>query len=95
MPYAGPVAASLAATLADVPDADAVAGVDGEGRVQPLLAAYRTAALRTVVPEPAAGTPLRRLLDGLRVQRVTVPQAASLDVDTPADLESARHRLEP
>jgi molybdenum cofactor guanylyltransferase len=95
MPYAGPVAARLAATLADVPDADAVAGVDGEGRVQPLLAAYRTAALRAVIPEPAAGTPLRRLLDGLRVDTCPVPQAASLDVDTPADLEAARHRLEP
>jgi molybdenum cofactor guanylyltransferase len=48
-----------------------------------------------LIPEPAAGTPLRRLLDGLRVDTCPVPQAASLDVDTPADLEAARHRLEP
>ena len=95
MPYAGPVAAQLAAALADVPDADAVAGVDGEGRVQPLLAAYRTAALRAALPDRPAGTPLRRLLDRLRVDERPVPQAASLDVDTPADLEAARHRLEP
>lgn len=95
MPYAGPVAARLAAELADVPGCDAVAGVDGEGRVQPLLAAYRTAALRAVVPQEPAGTPLRRLLDGLRVETRPVPEQASLDVDTPADLEAARRRLAP
>lgn len=95
MPYAGPVAARLAAELGEVPDADAVAGVDGEGRVQPLLAAYRTAALRAVLPAEPAGTPLRRLLDGLRVETRPVPEEASLDVDTPEDLEAARHRLGP
>lgn len=95
MPYAGPVAAGLAAALSGVPDADVVAGVDGEGRVQPLLAAYRTEALRAVLPDRPAGTPLRRLLDGLRVHRVDVPERASRDVDTPEDLEAARHRLAP
>jgi molybdopterin-guanine dinucleotide biosynthesis protein A len=95
MPYAGPVAVELAAALGGVPDIDVVAGVDGEGRVQPLLAAYRTAALRAVLPEEPAGTPLRRLLDGLRVHRVDVPEQASRDVDTPEDLDAARHRLAP
>jgi molybdopterin-guanine dinucleotide biosynthesis protein A len=90
MPYAGPVAADLAAALGDVPDADAVAGVDGEGRVQPLLAAYRTSALRAVLPPTAAGTPLRRLLDGLRVERRAVEGRASQDIDTPEDLQRAR-----
>lgn len=89
MPYAGPVAVELAAALPDVPDADAVAGVDGEGRVQPLLAAYRTAALRAALPEEPAGTPLRRLLDRLRVHGVAVPAHASQDIDTPEDLERA------
>jgi len=95
MPYAGPVAVDLAAALADVPDADAVAGVDGEGRVQPLLAAYRTAALRAALPQEPAGTPLRRLLDGLHVQRLDVPALASQDIDTPEDLERARPRAKP
>jgi molybdopterin-guanine dinucleotide biosynthesis protein A len=92
MPYAGPVAAQLAASLADAPDADAVAGVDGDGRVQPLLAAYRTEALRAALPDQPAGTPLRRLLDGLVVHRVQVPERASRDVDTPEDLDALRRR---
>jgi molybdopterin-guanine dinucleotide biosynthesis protein A len=90
MPYAGPVAAELAAHLDDVPDADAVAGVDGEGRVQPLLAAYRTSALRAALPETPAGTPLRRLLDGLRIEPRPVEGRASQDIDTPEDLQRAR-----
>ncbi|MDF2091445.1 molybdenum cofactor guanylyltransferase [Knoellia sp. 3-2P3] len=95
MPGAGPVAVELAAALAGVPDADVVAGVDGDGRVQPLLAAYRTAALRAALPDRPAGTPLRRVLDGLRVHRVEVPERASRDIDTPEDLDAARHRLAP
>ena len=95
MPGAGPVAVELAAALDGVPDADVVAGVDGDGRVQPLLAAYRTAALRAALPDRPAGTPLRRVLDGLRVHRVEVPERASRDIDTPEDLEAARHRLAP
>ena len=95
MPGAGPVAVELAAALAGVPVADVVAGVDGDGRVQPLLAAYRTEALRAALPERPAGTPLRRVLDGLRAHRVEVPPQASRDIDTPEDLEAARHRLAP
>ena len=95
MPFAGAVAVELAAALAGVPDSDVVAGVDGDGRVQPLLAAYRTVALRAALPDRPAGTPLRRVLDGLRVHRVEVPPQASQDVDTPEDLDAARHRLAP
>ncbi len=70
-------------------------GRDGDGRLQPLLAAYRTSALRAALPEPAAGTPLMRLLDPLRTHVVAVGDDASLDVDTAEDLERARHRLDP
>jgi molybdopterin-guanine dinucleotide biosynthesis protein A len=95
MPCAGPVAVELAAALPDVPDADVLAGVDGDGRVQPLLAAYRTVALRAALPDRPAGTPLRRVLDGLRVHGVEVPERATRDVDTPEDLDALRHRLAP
>lgn len=95
MPYAGPPAAALAARLRAEPGVEAVAARDGDGRVQPLLAAYRTGALRAVVPAEPAGTPLMRLLDGLRGLTVDVSPDAALDVDTRADLERARHRLEP
>ena len=95
MPYAAGPAPSLASRLAEAPDVEAVIGRDGDGRQQPLLAAYRTAALRDALPDSPAGTPVMRLLDALRTLVVTLPEGAALDVDTTEDLESARHRLDP
>lgn len=101
MPYAGPAAADLAGRLVagrEPGEGDAcevVAARDAGGRVQPLLAAYRVDALRAAVPTPAAGSPLMRLLDRLWVDAIDVADPAALDVDTPDDLERARHRLEP
>lgn len=96
MPYAAPAGARLAGHLLDAPpETDAVVGIDQHGHVQPLLAAYRTAALSAVLPLDPLGVPLKRLLDGLRLVVDPVPEQASLDVDTPEDLEAARHRLGP
>jgi molybdopterin-guanine dinucleotide biosynthesis protein A len=96
MPYAAPAAARLAGHLLDAPPGtDAIVGIDQHGHVQPLLAAYRTAALSAVLPLDPLGVPLKRLLDGLRLVVDPVPEQASLDVDTPEDLETARHRLGP
>ena len=96
MPYAAPAAARLAGHLLDAPPGtDAIVGIDQHGHVQPLLAAYRTAALSAVLPLDPLGVPLKRLLDGLRLVVDPVPEQASLDVDTPEDLEAARHRLGP
>lgn len=95
MPCAGAVAVELATALADLTDIDTVAGVDAEGRVQPLLAAYRTAALRAALPPEPGGTPLRRLLDGLRVHRVEVPARATQDIDTPEDLQRVLPHIKP
>jgi molybdenum cofactor guanylyltransferase len=94
MPYAADPAPSLASRLTEDPDLEAVLGRDGDGRLQPLLAAYRTEALRTALPQPAAGTPVMRLLDALRTLVVPLPEGAALDVDTTEDLERARHRLD-
>ena len=101
MPYAGPAAVRLAWALAEGSDVDgsrlpeAVVARDGDGRAQPLLAAYRRDALDHALPEPAAGAALMRLLDALRVETVLVTAPDSLDVDTASDLAQARHRLEP
>jgi molybdenum cofactor guanylyltransferase len=100
MPHAGPVTPQLVtALLADAAGAshqpEAVAARDPGGRVQPLLAAYRRAALEGALPQPAAGSPLMRLLDSLRFETVLVGTTAARDVDTPRDLEQARHRVEP
>ncbi|MGQ4359797.1 NTP transferase domain-containing protein [Streptomyces sp. SAS_272] len=71
---------------------------DGEGRDQPLVAAYRTAALRrelavlTADRGGLAGLPLRRLTAGLELTRVPDP-VASFDCDTWDDIASARARI--
>jgi CTP:molybdopterin cytidylyltransferase MocA len=95
MPYAAQAAGLVTGRLVGDPSADAAVGRDGDGRWQPLLAAYRVEALRRALPTRPAGTPLMRLLDGLRTVAVDLPPPAALDVDTREDLDRARHRLEP
>lgn len=74
--------------VAALGDHDAAVAVDVDGRDQHLTAAYRRSALR---PSPAAGTPVRALLEGLRVARVPASRAEdTLDCDTPDDVERAR-----
>ncbi|MEU3278331.1 NTP transferase domain-containing protein [Streptomyces antibioticus] len=71
---------------------------DADGRDQPLVAAYRTAALRRelAVLSAAAGNltglPLRRLTAGLDLTRVPDP-VASFDCDTWDDIATARARI--
>ncbi|MFE9422471.1 molybdenum cofactor guanylyltransferase [Kitasatospora sp. NPDC006697] len=75
-------------------EAEAAVLVDPDGRDQPLLAAYRTAALRTALAglgEPA-GLPLRRLVGGLRTVRLPDTEGAAEDCDTWEQLAAARRR---
>ena len=101
-----PVCVVLAADLPFVRRADveelvrAVAGpgamaVDADGRDQPLLAAYDTAALRAALPEAPAGASMRQLLDRLPTTArvvLTGSPAPWFDCDTEQDLEAARRR---
>jgi len=90
MPYAGPALVALAAALRTAPpEVDAVVATDDEGVANPLLAAYRVAAVRGQVPSPAHGRPARLLL-GLAHVELAVSGPATRDVDTPADLEELR-----
>lgn len=91
MPFAGPGAADLAAALQHSPEEDAVVGTDGTGRAQPLLAAYRSDALRAVLPEDPAGARLMDVLDRLHTTALELPAPRTLDVDTPEALARARH----
>ena len=96
MPFVGPWAHRLATDLAATRDA-ALAGVCAcgeDGRANPLLAAYRTAAVRTALPEATRNGRARLLLDRLPHHALTVPEADLLDVDTPAALEVARARVD-
>ncbi|MBC7725446.1 MAG: NTP transferase domain-containing protein [Burkholderiaceae bacterium] len=69
------------------PPADGVVAVDGTGRRQPLLAVYRTVALRGAVAAlgPPDGLPLRALLRHLDLREVAVAGELCADVDSPAD----------
>jgi molybdopterin-guanine dinucleotide biosynthesis protein A len=65
--------------------------IDPQGRDQPLLSAWRTTALRSVIPAEPAGLGLRRVLAPLVVRRL-VGGDDLLDCDTPEDVASARRR---
>ena len=87
MPYAGPALAALVAALrAASPDVLAVVARDEDGVPNPLLAAYRTDAVRELLPTPADGRPAKLLL-ALPHLELTVTGSAARDVDTPADLD--------
>ncbi|MEU8573824.1 NTP transferase domain-containing protein [Streptomyces asoensis] len=78
--------------------AEGVLLTDADGRDQPLVAAYRAAALRRELAALAAdpggltGLPLRRLTAGLDLTRVPDP-VASFDCDTWDDIAAARARI--
>jgi molybdopterin-guanine dinucleotide biosynthesis protein A len=86
-----------AATSVAVAPVDGVVPVDADGRPQPLLAAYRTDALRRAVAaqDDLAGLSLRRLLAGLSLvhPRELAGSGTLADVDTPEDLTRARLTL--
>ncbi|MEW2156878.1 NTP transferase domain-containing protein [Streptomyces sp. NPDC007189] len=87
----------LLAALGDT-GADGALLTDADGRDQPLVAAYRTAALRRELaalaggPDGLSGLPLRRLTGALKLTRVPDP-LASFDCDTWDDLVNARARI--
>ncbi|MEU0050118.1 NTP transferase domain-containing protein [Streptomyces sp. NPDC006309] len=78
--------------------ADGALLTDAGGREQPLVAAYRTAALRreltalAATPDGLSGLPLRRLTGALHLTRVPDAQA-SFDCDTWDDIAHARARI--
>jgi molybdopterin-guanine dinucleotide biosynthesis protein A len=92
-PFAGSAVPPLLAALTD--DAEAVIGVDPAGRDQPLLGAYRVAALRRAFARvtEVSGARLRDVLAPLRLVRLPVDARAALDLDTPADLATAERLL--
>ncbi|MGL5927660.1 MAG: molybdenum cofactor guanylyltransferase [Dermatophilaceae bacterium] len=80
-----------AALLESPPETVGAVATDPAGVANPLLAAYRTEALRDGTPRPAAGRAARALLDLPHV-RVPVDPVAARDVDTPADLPAGQGR---
>lgn len=92
-PRAGEVLPLLVAALAADPTVSAAVLVDGEGRANPLLAAYRSDVLRDAMPADPGGRPARALLS---IPHRRVEQTFEVrDVDTPEDLADARRTLGP
>jgi molybdopterin-guanine dinucleotide biosynthesis protein A len=90
MPFAGHAVVDLVTALRTAPpEVGAVVAVDPTARVNPLLAAYRTAAVRSVLPDAPGGLPARNLLGVAHVE-VVVAGAASRGVDTLEDLHDLR-----
>lgn len=99
-------AAAVAALLARVTATrHGIVGVDPDGRSQPLLAVYRTAALATAVGEVLAevqreprdavrrrGASMRAVLLRLELRGLELPASWCADIDTPAD--AAHHGIE-
>ncbi|TWE10138.1 NTP transferase domain-containing protein [Rudaeicoccus suwonensis] len=91
MPYAATALPELRLTLRSGP-ADAVVATDADGRRQPLLAAYRTAAARRGMPTDPTDQPMRALLQQLTVTTLPVEDSAVWDVDTVEDLHAMERR---
>ncbi|MBV9410570.1 MAG: NTP transferase domain-containing protein [Acidimicrobiia bacterium] len=80
----------VASLFAGLDQADAVAAADHRGRPNPLLAAYRAAALRSATQE--ADTPASQLLPTATTV-VDLGEAGTLNVNSPGDLDRARRLL--
>ena len=81
-----PSPSCVAALRNQPPDVAGVVAIDDGGDANPLLAAYRTAALARAIPTPAHGRAAKLLL-GLPHTELTVHGVAARDVDTRADLD--------
>ncbi|MFF1543095.1 NTP transferase domain-containing protein [Streptomyces sp. NPDC058291] len=97
LPFLAPDTVRRLVTALRSEGAEGVLLTDADGRDQPLVAAYRTAALRRELAALAArdglaGLPLRRLTAGLDLARVPDP-VGSFDCDTWDDIATARARI--
>ncbi|MEU6373756.1 NTP transferase domain-containing protein [Streptomyces sp. NPDC046909] len=106
LPFLAPDTVRQLLTALRESDADGALLTDADGRDQPLVAAYRTAALHrelTALAKAASisgsaagdgltGLPLRRLTGALHLTRVPDP-VASFDCDTWDDIATARARI--
>ncbi|MFE7882957.1 DUF6457 domain-containing protein [Streptomyces sp. NPDC057411] len=100
LPFFGAdTAQALVEALVRETGADGAVLVDGEGREQPLVGAYRVRALRRGIDRVVAergtteGLPLRLVTGELALVRVAARGQASFDCDTWGDIAAARARI--
>lgn len=90
LPFLRP--ATVAALAAAAAGRDGALLVDAGGRDQPLCGVYSRAALAGGLAVEPAPVSIRGLLAGLDLGRLTDTAGASVDCDTPADVDLARIR---
>lgn len=96
MPFAAAAAGRVVEALAGAgPEVAAVTARGPDGRVQPLLTAYVSDRARGALPDRTQGGRARALLEALPHLVLDVSADDLLDVDTPDQLATARHRLGP
>ncbi|MFP1625941.1 NTP transferase domain-containing protein [Streptomyces sp. 5K101] len=99
LPFLGPTTVRRLISALDESDREAALLTDGDGRDQPLVAAYRTEPLRRELALLAtehgtlSGLPLRLLAQELDLARVKTDPLASFDCDTWEDVSAARARI--
>jgi len=85
----GPIAVTALVAALDQADSsiDGIVLSDDGGRLQPLCAAYRTAALRSALESmpDVSGAPMRSLIERLNLETLPDEWHAAMDIDTPAD----------
>jgi molybdopterin-guanine dinucleotide biosynthesis protein A len=93
LPHVERAVPPLLAAVGGVPAGEGAVAIDLAGRRQPLLAVYRTAALRGALGRlgEAHGASMRALLHPLALSTVALGDRLCADVDTPADV--LRHGL--
>jgi len=78
-------------------DADGLVPIDETGRLQVLSGAYWSASLRAAIQRisnpDATGLAMNEVVNQLRIETISWPQARTWDVDTPADLHLGEHIL--
>ena len=92
MPHISPAVPLLLKGLRESPDSDGAIARDIDGRLQPLAAVYRTPRLVSALTlHRTSGSldslPMFRLIDGLHLVPVDVPDGATADVDSWDDAE--------
>ncbi len=92
MPHIALAVPLLLDGLRNNPDSDGAIGIDADGRLQPLAAVYRTASLTSAIAAHRStgsltAMPMFRLIDGLNLIPIIVPEGATADVDSWDDAE--------
>lgn len=96
VPRAREAVPALLTTLDAHPDADGILARSSDGHRQPLVAVYRSDALRAALSanEPLANRSAMRIIAELRLIEIGMSDDVLADVDTPSDLRRLNEEID-